>query len=92
MFLLLFCSYSARKLHFSEIQLVCYRRTNGPMDGRTDTLSYGDAKTHLERSGCWRGNGRGKMEKGGEDGGERQKEGEGLKVGQEENGEGQEAA
>ena len=41
MFLVLFCSYST---HFSEIQLVCDRRT----DGRT--CSYRDARTHLKTS------------------------------------------
>ena len=33
LFLMLFCSISA---HFSEIQLVCDRPTDGPTDGRTD--------------------------------------------------------
>ena len=47
---MLFCSISA---HFSEIQLVCDRRTDRPTDGRTDgrtdTPSYRDARTHLKR-------------------------------------------
>ena len=38
-FLMLFCSNSA---HFSETQHVC----NGRTDGRTDTPSYKDARTH----------------------------------------------
>ena len=43
-------------VHFSEIQLVCDRRTDGRMDGRTngrrdrrtDTQSYREARTHLK--------------------------------------------
>ena len=46
MFLMLFCSISA---YFSEIQLVCDRRTDRPTDGRTDIPSYRDARTHLKR-------------------------------------------
>ena len=53
LFLMLFCSDSA---HFSEIQLVCDRPTDGPTDGRTDRPtdgrtdipSYRDARTHLK--------------------------------------------
>ena len=48
MFLLLFCLHSAQKMYFSEIQLVCDRRTNGRTDRRTDTPSYRDARTHLK--------------------------------------------
>ena len=47
---MLFCSNS---VHFSEIQLVCDIRTNGPTDrltdGQIDTPSYRDARTHLKR-------------------------------------------
>ena len=42
---MLFCLNSA---HFSEIQLVCDGRTDGPTDRRTDTPSYRDARTHLK--------------------------------------------
>ena len=48
MFLLLLCLHSAQKMYFSEIQLVCDRRTNGRTDRRTDTPSYRDARTHLK--------------------------------------------
>ena len=60
---MLFCSNSA---HFSEIQLVCDGRTDGPTDRptdgptdrRTDTPSYRDARTHLK-------NEKGNMKNGG---------------------------
>ena len=63
LFLMLFCSNLA---HFSEIQLVCDRRTDRRSDGRTDGRtdrrtdipSYRDARTHLKRNGTWLGEGR----------------------------------
>ena len=33
---------------FLEIRLVCYGRTDGPTDQRTDKASYRDAWTHLK--------------------------------------------
>ena len=44
-FLMLFCSNSA---HFPEIQLVCDGPTDRPTNGRTDTPSYRNARTHLK--------------------------------------------
>ena len=54
LYLMLFHSNSA---HFSDIQLVCDRRTDGPKDGPTDGPTDGrthplinrDARTHLKR-------------------------------------------
>ena len=42
MLLMLFCSQFAKNLHFSEVQLVCYRRTNIP--------SYRNARTRIIRT------------------------------------------
>ena len=46
---MLFCSNSAQKSYFSEIQLVGDGPTDRRMDGRTDTPSYRDARTHLKK-------------------------------------------
>ena len=44
-FLMLLCSKSAWKLHFTLILLLC----DGPMDQRMDTPSYRDERTHLKK-------------------------------------------
>ena len=46
MFQMLFCSNSARKSHFSEIQLVCDGRTDGLTDGRTEEPTEGRTDRH----------------------------------------------
>jgi len=55
MFLVLFGSILVEISDFSEIQLVCDLRTDGPTDGRTDRRtdipSYRDARTHLKNTG-----------------------------------------
>ena len=47
--LMLFCFILVKTLHFTEIQFVSDRPTDERTDGRTDTPSYRDARTHLKK-------------------------------------------
>ena len=45
--------FLSNSVHFSEIQLVWDGGTDGGTVGRTDTLSYRDARTHLKMWTSW---------------------------------------